>query len=169
MAVLLNKSDMAASIGISVQAFDKWGVIPVERKGREVFYDVKTVIEKDRERRQRKQQPDDDENDDLETQLLKERISLTAEQARSQRLKNQVKEGELIDTGFCSFALSKLAMDLSSILDAIPLSMQRQFPELSPQQVEHLKRLVAKGANACARAGDQLQAMMDEYISDTDE
>lgn len=27
MAVLLNKRDMAASIGISVQAFDKWGVV----------------------------------------------------------------------------------------------------------------------------------------------
>ncbi|EOK1913074.1 DNA-packaging protein, partial [Escherichia coli] len=26
MAFLLNKSDMASSIGISVQAFDKWGV-----------------------------------------------------------------------------------------------------------------------------------------------
>lgn len=41
MAFLLNKSDMASSIGISVQAFDKWGVPPVERRGREVFYDVK--------------------------------------------------------------------------------------------------------------------------------
>ncbi|EJM8677149.1 DNA-packaging protein, partial [Escherichia coli] len=52
MAFLLNKSDMASSIGISVQAFDKWGVPPVERRGREVFYDVKTVLEIDRERRQ---------------------------------------------------------------------------------------------------------------------
>jgi hypothetical protein len=31
----LNKSRMAASLGISVQAFDKWGVQPVERIGRE--------------------------------------------------------------------------------------------------------------------------------------
>lgn len=41
MAFLLNKSDMASSIGISVQAFDKWGVPPVERRGREVFMTLK--------------------------------------------------------------------------------------------------------------------------------
>lgn len=45
MAVLLNKSDMAASLGVSVQAFDKYGITPVERRGREVFYDVKSVVE----------------------------------------------------------------------------------------------------------------------------
>lgn len=39
--LLLNKSDMASSIGISVQAFDKWGVPPVERRGREVFMTLK--------------------------------------------------------------------------------------------------------------------------------
>ncbi|WP_244568571.1 hypothetical protein [Escherichia coli] len=59
MACLLNKSDMASSIGISVQAFDKWGVPPVERRGREVFYDVKTVLEIDRERRQHNQRAPD--------------------------------------------------------------------------------------------------------------
>ncbi|WP_227916194.1 phage tail fiber C-terminal domain-containing protein [Escherichia coli] len=30
-------------------------------------------------------------------------------------------KGKLIDTGFCIFALSKLAMALSSTLDSIPL------------------------------------------------
>lgn len=43
MAVLLNKSDMAASLGVSVQTFDKYGITPVERRWREVFYDVKSV------------------------------------------------------------------------------------------------------------------------------
>ncbi|MBY3716282.1 terminase, partial [Escherichia coli] len=42
----------------------------------------------------------------------------------------EVSKGKLIDTGFCIFALSKLAMALSSTLDSIPLSMQRQFPDL---------------------------------------
>lgn len=37
MAVLLNKSDMASSIGISVQAFSEWGVTPVERRGERGF------------------------------------------------------------------------------------------------------------------------------------
>jgi hypothetical protein len=41
MAFLLNKSDMASSIGISVQAFDKWGVPPVERRGERFFMTLK--------------------------------------------------------------------------------------------------------------------------------
>ncbi|HAH8706937.1 TPA: hypothetical protein HIP81_002880 [Escherichia coli] len=80
MAFLLNKSDMASSIGISVQAFDKWGVPPVERRGREVFYDVKTVLEIDRERRQQNQKSSGGEND-LEERLLQARVNLTEEQA----------------------------------------------------------------------------------------
>ncbi|EKJ1625648.1 terminase small subunit, partial [Escherichia coli] len=151
MAFLLNKSDMASSIGISVQAFDKWGVPPVERRGREVFYDVKTVLEIDRERRQHNQRIPDDEGA-LEERLLRARAELTEEQAVAQKLKNQVTEGKLIDTGFCIFALSKLAMALSSTLDSIPLSMQRQFPDLTPRHLDHLKTLIAKGANQCARA-----------------
>lgn len=163
MAVLLNKSDMASSIGISVQAFSEWGVTLVERRGREVFYDVKAVLEIDRERQKKKQESPDGENN-LEERLLQARIDLTEEQAVAQRLKNQVTEGKMVDTGFCVFFLSRLAMDLSSTLDAIPLAMQRKFPDMPPQQIAHLKTLVAKGANQCAKAGDKLPELLDEYI-----
>ncbi|KAA2141861.1 DNA packaging protein [Escherichia coli] len=101
--------------------------------------------------------------------LLIARWELTAEQAVTQQLKNEVSKGKLIDTGFCIFALSKLAMALSSTLDSIPLSMQRQFPDLTPRHLDHLKTLIAKGANQCARAGDKLPDLLDEYIRATTE
>ena len=41
----LNKKDMAKSIGISVQAFDRWGIEPVAKIGREVFFTVRDVID----------------------------------------------------------------------------------------------------------------------------
>ncbi|EBZ9517015.1 terminase [Salmonella enterica subsp. enterica serovar Eastbourne] len=111
-----------------------------------------------------KVEPDEDGNDDYEEKLLIARWKLTEEQAVAQRLKNQVTEGKMIDTGFCVFFLSRLAMDLSSTLDAIPLAMQRKFPDMSPQQIAHLKTLVAKGANQCAKAGDKLPELLNEYI-----
>ncbi|HBX6083913.1 terminase small subunit [Klebsiella pneumoniae] len=111
----------------------------------------------------------DDDGGDYEEKLLIARWQLTAEQAVTQQLKNQVSEGKLIDAGFCIFALSKLAMALSSTLDSIPLSMQRQFPDLTPRHLEHLKTLIAKGANQCARAGDNLPDLLDEYIRATTE
>ena len=41
----LNQTEMAASCGISVVAFGKWGVQPVARIGRQAFYRVEDVIE----------------------------------------------------------------------------------------------------------------------------
>lgn len=107
--------------------------------------------------------------DDYDEKLLIARWKLTEEQAITQQLKNQTAEGKLIDSAFCLFALSKLAMDLSSTLDAIPLSMQRQFTDLTPGHIEHLKMLIAKGANQCARAGEKLPDLMNEYIRTTAE
>ncbi|HBO7955132.1 TPA: DNA-packaging protein, partial [Pseudomonas aeruginosa] len=54
----LNKSEMAASLGISPQAFDKWGVQPIERIGREAFYTVADVVENRIQHAARKQQPE---------------------------------------------------------------------------------------------------------------
>ena len=168
MAHLLNKGDMASSIGISVQAFDKWGVPPVERRGREVFFDVKTVLEIDRQRQRQNQQTTGD-NDELETKLLQASVDLTEEQATAQRLKNQIAERRVIDTGFCIFALSRLAGELASVLDSIPLSMQRRFPDFNDRQLMYLKELVAKGANKCVESAEKMPEFADEYYRSTDE
>lgn len=114
-------------------------------------------------------QSDDDENENYEEKLLIARVELTTEQAIAQQLKNKQAEGRLIDIGFCGFALSKLAMDLSSTLDSVPLSMQRQFTDLSPRHIEHLKTLIARGANQCTRVGERLPELMNEYIRTTTE
>ncbi len=73
-------------------------------------------------RRSKNDVPDGDSEEDYEEKLLIARWELTSEQAVTQQLKNEVSKGKLIDTGFCIFALSKLAMALSSTLDSIPLS-----------------------------------------------
>ena len=165
MAVLLNKSDMAESIGISVQAFDKWGVVPTERRGREVLYDVRSVLDAWQARQQKKQQAEPTTADNAAQKLLLARIALTEEQAKGQQLKNQESEGRVVDTDFCIFALNRIAMELSSILDSIPLAVQRQCPDISPHHVDFLKLQIAKGANCCANAGDKLPEWLDEYLS----
>ncbi|MCY1698649.1 terminase small subunit [Lelliottia sp. SL45] len=167
MAVLLNKRDMAASIGISVQAFDKWGVEPVERRGREVFYDVRVVLEHDRKKRMQ-QMPDEEDGEDLEKKLLLARISLTEEQASAQHLKNLKEEKLVVDTAFCTFALSRLANDIASVLDTIPLSMQRRFIEMDEIQLNYLKALIAKAMNAAVMTSEKIPEALDEYLSSTD-
>lgn len=120
--------------------------------------------------RNRNSRTDDDcGDDDHEEKLLVARIELTSEQAIAQRLKNQIAEHKVIDTAFSIFALSRLSGELASVLDSIPLSMQRKFPELTDRQLAYLKELVAKGANKCVESAEKMQDFADEYYRNTDE
>lgn len=85
---LLNKTNMSRSLGISVQAFDKWHVFPVEKVGREAFYSVRDVLDN----RLEKQKPSSAEDLDI----TEERARLTHHQANIAALDEKVKEGELI-------------------------------------------------------------------------
>lgn len=111
---------------------------------------------------------DDEDNDDHEEQLLIARVELTSEQAIAQRIKNQIAEQKVIDTDFCTFALSRLAGELASVLDNIPLSVQRQFPGLDERHFAYLKELVAKGANRCVDTAEKIPELADEYYRTAD-
>lgn len=56
-----------------------------------------------------------------------ERHRLTRAQADAQELKNARDSAEVVETAFCTFVLSRIAGEIASILDGIPLS-QRRFP-----------------------------------------
>lgn len=45
VAFWLNKTQMSKALGISTQAFDKWGVDPVGKAGRETFFLVANVVD----------------------------------------------------------------------------------------------------------------------------
>lgn len=164
MTVCLNKRDMAASLGISVQAFDKWGVTPTERRGREVLYDVRTVLENRLEHQSQKQPASED---DVAVNIDFERWRLTKAQADAQELKNAKDMAEVVETAFCVFVLSRVAAEIAGILDGIPLSMQRRFPELENRHIEFLKRDVVKAMNKAAATGELVPELLNEYIEQT--
>ncbi|CAD6110880.1 prophage Qin DNA packaging protein NU1-like protein [Escherichia coli] len=169
---MATQAEVAEHLGITerwLRDLQKHPGAPKNRKRGEYDIDAWRYFYISYLKRKGRSDTDDDGNSDYEEKLLIARWKLTEEQAIAQQLKNQVTEGKLIDSGFCVFALSKLAMALSSTLDTIPLSMQRQFPDLTPRHIDHLKTLIAKGANQCARAGDKLPELLDEYIRITTE
>lgn len=161
--MLLNKSDMASSLGISVQAFDKWGVQPVEKRGREVFFDVRSVVDNRLENQSRKLQPSPGE-DDESVNIDYERWRLTRANADAQELANEKKRREVVETAFCTFVLSRIAAEISSILDGIPLSMQRRFPELENRHIEFLKVDVVKAMNKAAALDERIPGLLNDYI-----
>ncbi|MGT7711888.1 terminase small subunit [Escherichia coli] len=162
---LMNKKNMAQSCRVSATAFDKWGVTPVERKGREAFYDVASVI--DNRVSNAINQITNDKGDIDDDQLLRVRIRLLTAQAEAQELKNERDRGDVIDTEFCMYALSKLASQISSIMDSLPLTMQRSFPQMTPAMLDGLKKEVVRACNACTKLDENIPRMLSDYLMET--
>lgn len=96
-----------------------------------------------------------------------ERYRLTRAQADGQELKNAKESAEVVETAFCMFVLSRIAGEISSLLDTIPLSYQRRFPGQDARHADYLKREIAKAMNKSAELGERLPGLLDEYIGST--
>jgi phage terminase Nu1 subunit (DNA packaging protein) len=168
----LNKSEMAKSLGISPQAFDKWGVEPVARIGREAFYRVQDVVQNRLEHASRKQQPDGLDAEGLdplaEHKLTQEKLRLTKAQADAQEKKNQVADKQLVPVAFATFALARIAAQIGSKLETVCKTVSRRHPELDPRILEAFERELAIARNVAAEFGDDLPGILDDYLATLD-
>mgnify|MGYP000362643200 CR=1 FL=1 len=163
----LNKTSMAASIGISVQAFDKWGVKPVARVGRSVYFTVSNVLQNRLDNEAAKHQPEFDVDEELGSGLDFERYRLTKAQADAQEHKNKINEQEVVPVEFAAYALSKVAAEASGVIDSTPLNLIRKNPELTTQQQENIKRELAKAMNALSKLSQELPNILNDFIRET--
>jgi len=154
----LNQREMAKSCGISVQAFQAWGVESAATIGTEVFYTVDDVIENRLARqaaRQRAAEPEGPADEDLD----REKLRLTREQRIGQELKNAQTRRELAPIAVIEWTLGKVGAQIAAILESIPLKVKKVLPAMTATEIEHLKREVVKAQNAAARVTVDL----DEY------
>ncbi|WP_325437837.1 terminase small subunit [Pseudomonas nitroreducens] len=169
----LNKSEMAKSLGISPQAFDKWGVEPVSRIGREAFYRVQDVVQNRVDHAARKQQPEvggETVIDPLlEYKLVQEKLRLTSAQADAQEKKNQVAEKQLVPVPFATFALAKIAAQIGSKLETVGKTVSRRHPDIDPRILETVEREIALARNVASQFGDDLPETLDEYLATLDQ
>lgn len=166
----LNKKSMADSLGISVQAFDKWGVESVAKIGRESFYDVRSVLDNRLQHQTGKHQPGAEEVDPLIGYKIDcERLRLTREQADSQARKNKIGDKELVPVGFMIFALSSLSAQLASTLNTIPKSVKRKHPDIAVRHLDAVETEIAVTRNAAVGLADRIPELLDEYIASVDE
>ncbi len=169
----LNKTRMADSLGISTQAFDKWGVEPVAKIGRNAFYDVKSVLANRLKHQGAKDQPVDDDGNPLdpliEYKQAQQKLRLTTEQADAQAMRNQVRAKKLVPVDFCLFALGKLSATLGSTLDTIHVKVKRKCPDIKVGHLEAVQREVAVGRNQAVELADRLPGFLDEFLSKLDD
>jgi phage terminase Nu1 subunit (DNA packaging protein) len=166
----LNKSQMAASLNISVQAFDKWRIEPVARVGRSVYFSVADVLNNRLNNEKGKHQLKVVDPEDLEEGNIDyERYRLTKAQADAQELKNEIALGNVVPTEFAVFALTKVAAESVGILDSLPMNINRKHPEITVLQIENIKREVAKACNVIRELEQVLPELVNEFIAEAAE
>ncbi|MEZ2600765.1 terminase small subunit [Kluyvera intermedia] len=178
----LNKKKLADVFGVDVRTITTWQSqgLPVASgggKGVEVFFDTAEAIrwfcerecelENDKLRREVDDLRKAGESDLQPGTIGYERYRLTRAQADAQELKNVKEEGEVVNTEFCCFALTRLANDIASILDGIPLTMQRRYPDLGKPKLEHLETLIAKAMNVAVKTSERIPDYLVEYRENT--
>lgn len=100
----------------------------------------------------------------IEYRLLEERVRLTTAQAVAQEKKNEVTEQQLIPVEIATFVLSKVASQIASLLDTVPLKLRRKHPEMDPRHLESLEREIALARNLMAQVDEKLDEYLDEYF-----
>ncbi|RCY85807.1 terminase small subunit [Escherichia coli] len=150
----VNKKQLADIFGASIRTIQNWQEqgMPVLRGGGK---GMRREVEELRQASETDLQPGTIEY---------ERHRLTRAQADAQELKNARDSAEVVETAFCTFVLSRIAGEIASILDGIPLSVQRRFPELENRHVDFLKRDIIKAMNKAAALDELIPGLLSEYI-----
>ena len=108
-----------------------------------------------------------DQGGDIDdAELLRARIRLTNAQADAQELKNARETGEVIDTAFASYALAKLAAEIGSIMDSLPLTINRKFPDMEPRYSNAIKVEVNRAVSRASTIADLIPEMAERYIEE---
>lgn len=163
----LNKGEMASSLGISVQAFDKWGVEPVARRHKfgEAYFTVADVIKNRMAWQAKKFEQAQPQMDVAELMQAKERAELewTRERAEGQRLKNAQMRRELAPVEMVTWAIGRVCSEISAQLETIPGKVKRALPKLTNTELQLIKREVVKAQNT---ASEDTKLDWDEFDAD---
>jgi len=177
----LNQREMAKSIGISVNAFAKWGITPVAKIGREAFYTVDDVLEFYTARELAKvvetynepsgkiqtllDDPDLAVFDRIE--LLKGR-KLELENA-SLELRNQILEGKSLPSWAVTEVLARILSRAGEILDGLPPKIRRRHPKIDKRVVELIRTETIKLMNETANLSEYLDEIVDSVVAEAEE
>ena len=74
----------------------------------------------------------------------------------------------MVEVAFCSFVLSRIAAQISPVLDQIHIRVKRKFPDMPERTIDAIRAEVIKSQNTAAELASGIEDLLDEYISSTD-
>lgn len=161
----LNKTDMAASIGITPRQFTNWDITPVYKKGNMVFYDVNSVLAN----RLAHAKGDFVEGDGLDgSTITKSKSDLLLNEAKRKTidLKNAQTERKLIPVGILEHICAGISMNIGAILDAAPALLQRKFPDLHDDIIAELDETYRSCMNRIGNMDEEIEEFLDGLKTD---
>lgn len=157
----LNKKEMAASLGISPQAFTQWGVEPVAKIGRETFYTVQCVLKNREEKIQFEQEQQDNLGVLVDPAELEfQRFRKTKAEADKIELANEVTRKAQGPVDLIEWGLANISEQVASVLDAIPAKIKKRVPHLKASEITIIENEITKCRNAASKVSipwDQLE------------
>lgn len=148
----LKKKDMAAALGISLQAFDRWNLDPVARKGRSAYFLVRDVVDYAVARERKKHEQGPANLDAAELLMAKERaeLALTSERAENARLKNAALRKELAPVSMVQWAVSQAGSQIAAVLGTLKGRVRRAQPDLSNSVLHEIEKVAVETQNVAA-------------------
>ena len=120
---------------------------------------------------QAKPEPDDPDGEYdpmLEHKREQEEYLLTKERRIGQQQKNEMGARKVVPSEFAIFTLSKIAAEIASILDTLPLTMRRKHPDLETRHLDTLMRELARARNKASGLDDKLPELLYDFFDSID-
>lgn len=160
---------------VAVQVFQRYGLEPVERRGRCTYYTQAQLLDwiEERGRRKgyeagliegRKAVPEDAA--ELLTKQAQAELDWTRERAEGQRLKNTQMRRELAPVAMVSWAISQAGSQIAAVLGTIKGRVKRAQPNLSNDALHELEQAVVEAQNAAAEVRLDWDEFDDADLSD---
>lgn len=150
----LNRKQMAAALGISVVAFDTWGVKPAAQRHErgESFYVVRDVLDNRLEWQRKRLEKAAPDLDAAELTEAKERAELAWTEARAegQRLKNAALRRELAPVAMVQWAISQAGSQIAATMGTIKGKVKRAMPSLNNAALHEIEQLAIEAQNVAA-------------------
>ena len=167
---LVNKSTLVASLGISSQAFDKWGVEAREKRGRENFYAIADVVQNrientllNQSKSGVKKPSKNNQIEQLDEDLL--RVEKLSQEVRALKLKNDILEARSVPVDIATEVLVGIISEQVAILETIPLLVKRHNPEMPSHAIDQIQRDISKVSNIASTLGDKLHDVITNLVS----
>lgn len=189
----VNRKKLAELLEITVVAFDRWGVAPVARVGRELFFTIPAVLKNrtthilEQHKKELKEihirhieemeqmtcefeakllaKSLEDLSADADEELnpVVEKALLDRARRQGQEIANEVKLGRLFPTEIAGFVIARMGVEIAAILESLPGKIKRQLPMMTATDVHMVQVEIAKCRNAAANVHELFDEFIGEY------